>query len=327
MNRRAFVTSVAAVFAAPLAVEAQQVAKTARIGVLLPGSATDPSERYVGAFRQGLRDLGYTEGRDLTLEIRYAEGQQERLPSLVAELLGLKIDVLVTAATRPTRAAQEATNTVPIVMADVGNPIAAGFVASLARPGANITGVSALSEELSTKRLELLKEAIPRVSRVGVVLDPTHPTNSLDLRRSEPAAKALGLSLRPVHITRRDDIDAAFAKVARERVDALIVLVFEAAYVERLTILRLIVRDRLPAMYPWLEGAQGGALMSYGVDLPQLFRRAALYVDKILRGAKPANLPVEEPTKFELVINLKTAKALGLTMPKSLLVRADQIIE
>jgi putative ABC transport system substrate-binding protein len=168
---------------------------------------------------------------------------------------------------------------------------------------------------------------MPSVSRVGVLLDPTHPTNSLDLRRSEPAAKALGLSLRPVHITRRDDVEAAFSKVARERVDALIVLVFEAAYVERLTILRLIMHNRLPAMYPWLEGAQGGALMSYGVDLPQLFRRAALYVDKILRGAKPADLPVEEPTKFELVINLKTAKALGVTIPKSLLVRADQIIE
>jgi putative tryptophan/tyrosine transport system substrate-binding protein len=328
VNRRTFLCGLTlATLSAPIAAEAEQTGKIARIGILLPGVATDPSEPYIGAFKQGLRDLGYIEGQNIAFEVRYAEGNVDSLPKLVTELLSLKVDVLVTAATRPTRAAKDATGTVPIVMADVGNPIAAGFVASLGRPGGNITGVSALSEELSTKRLELLKEAVPKVSRVGVLLDPTHPTNSLDFAKSESAAKALRLSLRPAHVTGREDLESAFSKMTQERVEALIVFVFETAYVHRLAVLRLIDRNRVPTIYPWREGADGGALMSYGVDFPQLYRRAATYVDKILKGAKPADLPVEEPRKLELVINLRSAKALGLTISQSLLLRADQIIE
>jgi len=311
----------------PVATEAQQAAKIARIGWL----STSPPMGLGEAFRQGLRDLGYVEGRNVVIEYRFAEGKLERLPALAAELVALKVDVIVAAAgTPPALAAKQATRTVPIVFIAVGDPVTSGLVTSLARPGGNVTGLSGLSPELVGKRLELLTQAVPGVSRVAVLWQPGElgeRTEKDMMKGVEVAARALGVRLQVVEVRRPDDFDRAFSDMTRARAGALTLLGSNMFFNERRRLVDLAANKRLPAVYLSREYVDAGGLMSYGSDLADLFRRAATYVDKILKGAKPGDLPVEQPTKFELVINLKTAKALGLTIPPSLLGRADHVVE
>ena len=306
--------------AAPLAAEAQQAAKVARIGYLATNLAASPHLRE--AFRQGLRDLGYVEGRNVVIEYRDAEGKLERLPALAAELVALKVDVIVAAGTPAALAAKQATRTLPIVFAAAADPVTSGLVTSLARPGGNVTGLSSLAPELVGKRLELLKQAVPGVSRVAVLWQPGalgERTEKDMLKGAEVAARALGVRLQFVEARGPADFDRAFSDMTRARAGALTVLPSTMFFSERRRLVDLAAKNRLPAVYPLREFVDAGGLMSYGPNLADLFRRAATYVDKILKGAKPADLPVEQPTKFELVINLKTAKALGLTIPPSLL--------
>jgi putative tryptophan/tyrosine transport system substrate-binding protein len=328
MDRRRFLlTSLAGAFAAPLAVEAQQPGKVWRIGVLSFTSFPGEEGRRIEAFKRGLGELGYVEGRNVTIESRSSDGKNERLPALAAELVRSRVDVIATYGTRSTQAAQQATSNLPIVMLTVLDPIGAGFVASLAHPGGNITGLSELSLDLSAKRLELLKEAVPRASTVAVLVDPGHPTNALELKNTDSAARRLGLATVAVNVPASRRFEEAFSNIARSRANALIVLPGDVVDTHRASILDLALKNRLPTLYGWKLGPESGALMSYGVDIADNFHQAAAYVDKILKGAKPGDIPVGQPTKFELVINLKTAKALGLTIPPSLLARADQVIE
>ena len=312
----------------PVAVEAQQAAKIARIGYLSPNLAAAPHLRE--AFLQGLRDLGYVEGRNVVIEYRDAEGTLERLPALAAELVSLKVDVIVAAVTAAALAAKQATRTIPIIFPAVSDPVATGLVASLARPGENATGLSFFAPELVGKSMDPLKEAVPGVSRIAVLWQPPalaeHQGKAL-LKAAEVAARTFRVRLQVVEARGPDDFERAFSEMTGARADALIVLT-SATFVEaRRRLVDLAAKSRLPAMYPLREFVDAGGLMSYGPNILDQFRRAATYVDKILKGAKPADLPVEQPTKFELVINLKTAKALGLTIPASVLVRADQVIE
>ncbi|PYN73043.1 MAG: ABC transporter substrate-binding protein [Candidatus Rokuibacteriota bacterium] len=314
---------------APLALEAQQPGKVPRVGVLLTG---DQSRHltHVEAFRQGLRERGYVEGKNVVIEYRFGDGKLDRLPQLAAELVGLNVDLIVTSGTPPTRAALQATRTIPIVMTLVGDPIAAGFIASLAKPGGSITGLTQITGELDGKRLELLKEAFPKVSRVAVLFDPGSAAQEGigTLRDTRMAAEALGVKLLSLELRGPNpDLGGAFRTATSERVGALLVAPGPATELHRKRVVDLAAKSRLPAMYGSNEFVDLGGLMSYGPSQPDLFRRAATHVDKLLKGAKPADLPVEQPTKFELVINLKTAKALGLTIPPSVLGRADQIIE
>jgi putative ABC transport system substrate-binding protein len=282
------------------------------------------------AFRQGLRDLGYVEGRNLVIEYRDAEGKSERLPALAAELVALKVDVIFAPTTATALAAKQATRTLPIVFAVVADPVTSGFVTSLARPGGNVTGLSFLAPELVGKRLELLKQAIPGVTQVAVLWQPGglgERTEKDQLKGAEVAARALGVRVQFVEARGPADIDRAFSDMTRARAGALTVLTGAMLFTERRRLVDPAAKNRLPAVYPWREGVDAGGLMSYGPNVADLFRRAATYVDKILKGAKPADLPVEQPTKFELVINLKTAKALGLTIPPSVLGRADEVIQ
>jgi putative ABC transport system substrate-binding protein len=314
---------------APLATEAQQATTVHRVGRLLgvgsPHSGPDPPFE---AFRQGLRERGYIEGQNLFLEDRYAEGSQERLRDLAAELVRLPVDVLVAEGAAAIRAAQHATRTIPIVMAASADPVGEGFVASLAQPGGNITGLSFLGAELPGKRLELLKETTPQSTRIAVLANPANPAYASRLHNLTEAARALGLHLHVVEVRHVDELDTAFAGLARTGADA--VLVLEDAVVlnsERGRVAAaLAATHRLPMMYTWREWVVAGCLMSYGPSRPWVYRQASLYVDKILKGAKPAELPVEQVTTFELVINLKTAKELGITMPPSLLLLADEVI-
>jgi len=313
---------------APLAAEAQQAAKVPRIGWLAVNRA--PNLHLSEAFRQGLRDLGYVEGRNVVIEYRDAEGKFERLPALAAELVALKVDVIVAPSTPAALAARQATKTIPVIFAALGDPVTSGLVTSLARPGGNVTGVSFLSPELVGKRLERLTQAVPGAGRVAVLWQPGDVPESTakDLRtEAEVAARALGVRLQVVEARGPADFDRAFSAMTKAHVDALSVLPSAMLFSERGRLVDLAAKYRLPAVYPWREGADAGGLMSYGPNLPDLYRRAATYVDKILKGAKPADLPVEQPTKFELVINMKTAKALGLTIPQTLLQRADQVIQ
>jgi putative ABC transport system substrate-binding protein len=325
MNRRRFLlTSLAGVLAAPLTAEAQKATKVPRIGVLLSNSQASHSTDIEG-FRLGLRERGYVEGRNIAIEYRYGDGKLDRLPRLAAELVGLDVEVIVTSGTPPTRAAQQATKTTPIVMTLVGNPIAAGFVAGLAKPGGNITGLTTITAELNRKRLELLKDAFPTISRVAVLVDPEVIGAQHETR---VAAEALGVKLLSLEVRGPNpDFEGAFRTSKSERVGALLVASGPATELHRKRIVDLAAKSRLPAMYGSSEFVNLGGLMCYAPNYPDLFRRAATYADKILRGAKPADLPVEQPTKFELVINMKTAKALGLTIPQSILVRADRVIE
>jgi putative ABC transport system substrate-binding protein len=317
--------------AAPLAAEAQQAAKVARIGYLSPNLATGPHLRE--AFRQGLRDLGYVEGRNLVIEYRDAEGKVERLPALAAELVALKVDVIVTEGgnTVVPLAAKQATRTLPIVFATAADAVGSGLVTSLARPGGNVTGLDSLSTELVGKRLELLTQAVPGVGQVAVLWLPGvygERTEKEMLTGAEVAARGLKVRVQFVEATRDPaDLGRAFSDMTRARAGALTVLPNNMFRREHRRLLDLAARHRLPAVYPWRDLVDTGGLMSYGASLTDLSRRAATYVDRILKGAKPGDLPVEQPTKFELVINLKTARTLGLTIPPSVLSQADQVIE
>ena len=326
MDRRAFVTMVSAsILAAPLAAESQQAGKVARIGYLAPSP-----EPLHEAFRQGLRDLGYVEGRNIVIEYRDAGGKVERLPALAAELVALNVDIIVAPNTPAALAAKQATRTLPIVFAFTADPVTSGLVTSLARPGENVTGLSLFGPELTGKCLELLKQAVPGANRVAFLWQPgalDERTEKHWFKEAESTAQALGVRLQFVAARGPSDFDRAFSDMARARADALSVLGGSMLFAERKRVVDLAAKKRLPAVYSWREFVDVGGLMAYGPNLPDLLRRAATYVDKILKGAKPADLPVEQPTKFELVINLKTAKALGLTIPQSLLVRADEIIQ
>jgi putative ABC transport system substrate-binding protein len=319
----------AVLLAAPLAAEAQQAAKIARIGWLTTNLAAAP--HVGGTLLQGLRDLGYVEGRNLVIELRDAEGKYDRRPALAAELVALKVDVIVVGGTPDALAAKQATKTIPIVFATAGDPVGSGLVTSLARPGGNVTGLSVLAPELVGKCLELLTQAVPGVSRVAALWQPgaqSERTEQDVLKEADVAARALGVRLQLVESRGPEDFDRAFSDMTRARAGALTVLpTGNMFFSERRRLVDLAAKNRLPAVYPWRNFVDVGGLIAYGPNLADLYRRAAIYVDKILKGAKPGDLPVEQPTKFELVINLKTAKALGLTIPPSLLGRADEVIQ
>ena len=310
--------------------EAQQPTKVPRIGYLSNTDAATDSARAEG-IRLALRELGYIEGQNIAIEYRYAEGRRDREPGLAAELVRLKVDIIVVASGDPTiQAAKNATKTIPIVMMGLGSdPVRAGHVESLARPGGNVTGLTTLNRELGGKRLELLKEAVPKLSRVAVLYDPANPPSLHEVKELLPAdARALKLTIQPWEIRAVDDFEKVFAALNKQRPDGLYAL--DAGPVMRPNQKRIVgfaLKSRLPSMYSSREDVEAGGLMSYGRDLADNYRRVAYYVDKILKGAKPADLPVEQPTKFELVINLKTAKQIGLTIPQSLLYRADKVIK
>jgi putative ABC transport system substrate-binding protein len=303
-----------------------QPTKVPRIGYL---SALSPDgvPTWLEAFRQGLRELGYVEGKNIVIEWRFAEGKLNRLPSLASELVSLKLDVIVSGGPAVTRAAKEATSMIPIVMGFDNDPVGSGFVASLARPSGNITGLSSLAPEMSGKRLELLKEIIPKLSRVAVLGASTQPGNAQMLKETELAAGTFGLQLQYLDVLSPKDIESVFRAASNGRADAILMLSIPFVLSHRTQLADLAVKSRLPAIYSQPENTEAGGLMYYGVNTPDLFRRAATYVDKILKGAKPADLPVEQPTKFELVINLKAAKQIGLTIPPNVLARADKVIK
>jgi putative ABC transport system substrate-binding protein len=306
--------------------QAQQPTKVPRIGYLGGASLSVNSVR-IEAFKQGLRELGYVEGKNIVIEWRSAEGKLDRVPALAAELVRLKVDVIVTGAATPTRAAKEATVTIPIVMTNDNDPVGNGFVASLARPSGNITGMAALSPELSGKRLELLKEIVPKLSRVAFFGTSTNPGNAQSLRETELAAGAFGIKFLYVDVLDPKDIETAFRAASKGRAEAIVALGGPVLIDRRTQFTDLAVKSRLPAIYWRSDFVEAGGLMSYGAYLPDLDRRAATYVDKILKGAKPADLPIEQPKKFELIINLKAAKQIGLTIPPNVLVRADRVIK
>ncbi len=305
---------------------AQQPAKVPRIGYLAATAASANSTR-IEAFRQGLRELGYVEGKNIVIEWRYAGGKPDRLIALAVELVRLKVDAIVTAGPSPTRAAKEATGAIPIVMAFDPDPVGNGFVASLARPGGNITGLSTLYPEISGKQLELLREIVPTLSRVAVIGTATGANTALALKETELAAGALGVKFQFLEVRGSKDIETAFQAASKGRADAVLVLESSIFVVQRPQIADLAVKTRLPAMYSRREYVEDGGLMSYGTNFADLSRRAASYVDKILKGAKPADLPVEQPTKFEFIINLKAAKRISLTIPPNVLARADRVIK
>jgi putative tryptophan/tyrosine transport system substrate-binding protein len=315
---------VAVLFVAAIA-EAQQPAKIPRIGFLITSSPAAIAPR-LDAFRQSLRELGYVEGKSIVIERRHAEGKSDHLPALAAELVRLKVDVIVTSGPTATRPAKEATSTIPIVMTFDDDPVGSGFVASLARPGGNVTGLSTLSPEISGKQLELLKEIVPRLARVAVIGTSTREGTAQSLKELQPAADAFGVKVQYLDIQDPKDIESIFRAASKGRADAILVLQSPVFNSHRAQIADLALKSRLPATYPRREFVEDGGLMSYGVSIFDLDRRAAIYVDKILKGAKPAELPVEQPTKFEFVINLKAAKQIGLMIPPNVLARADRVI-
>jgi ABC-type uncharacterized transport system substrate-binding protein len=325
MKKNTFVSLLAtlvlgSVYPAP----AQQPGKVPRIGYLTSGAATPDSSEL---FRQGLGELGYVEGKNILIEYRYAEGGSQPLSELAEELVRLKVDVLVTIATEPSLAAQRATRTIPIVMVTPGDPVGAGLVASLARPGGNITGVTATTVDLSWKRLELLKEVTPKISLVAVLWIPSAMGNRLQMKETEAAAHSFRLHLQPAGVEGSNDFESAFSVINGGSARSIMVLGSPMFFSHRARITELAAKSRLPAIYPTSPYVDAGGLMSYGNDLSVVHRRGAVYVDRILKGAKPAELPVERPMKFELVINLKTAKQIGLTIPGSVLYRADRVIK
>jgi putative tryptophan/tyrosine transport system substrate-binding protein len=325
IKRREFIALIGGAAAWPLAVRAQQpIGKVRRLGILQPGA---PPEPLVEAMRERLRELGYREGHDIVLEFRWAEGKFERLSELAAELARLKVDVITTLSTPVAIAARKATTTIPIVFTGVGDPVGAGVVPSLARPGGNATGISLLATELAPKRLEILREIVPDMSPVAMLWNDTNPGMVLRAREAQDAAAKLHVTIQSVGVHDLVDFDSAFATIENGRTNALLVLVDPFTLQHRKRIVDFAAQQRLPAIYEAREFVQSGGLICYGPSLLAMQRRAAEYVDKIFKGAKPADLPVEQPTKFELVINLKTAKALGLDIPPTLLARADEVME
>jgi putative ABC transport system substrate-binding protein len=326
-SRRAFLGGSVALLATPLAAAAQQAGKAPRIGFL---SATSPADRpaLIDAFRQRLRELGWVEGRNIGIDFRYAEDRDEKLPALAAELVRLKVDCIVSMGTQGVTAAKKATDTIPIVMIAVRDPVGTGLIASLARPGGNVTGVAGYAGlEIVAKQLELLKETVPKLRRVAVLSNPANAYHRLAIKEASVAARSLGVQLQLLEARGPSEFDGAFAAMAKERAGGLLVLSDAMLNSHRARLADLAVKSRLPSAHAVKESIEAGGLMSYGPSFLDLHRRSAAYVDKILKGAKPADLPVEQPTQFELVINLKTAKALGLTMPPSLLRQADEVIE
>jgi putative tryptophan/tyrosine transport system substrate-binding protein len=305
--------------------EAQQPKKVPRIGFLL-ATSPGPDPRIEG-FRQGLRELAYVEGKNIAIEWRYAEGKEDLVPTLAAELVQLNVEIIVTDGTNVTRAAKNATKTIPIVMASDADPVGNGFVASLARPGGNVPGLTNLLAGLSGKRLELLKEAIPDISRVGILWNPENPSSVSGFKETQEAARALAMQLQSLEVRSADDFAGAFRAATKAKARALTVVSDSLMFSNRRRLLELASNYKLPTMHTQSLWVDAGAMMSYGTNLPDLWRRAAVYVDKILKSAKPADLPVEQPTKFEFIINLKTAKQIGLTIPPNVLARADKVIK
>jgi putative ABC transport system substrate-binding protein len=319
MNRRTFIVTAAGVLAASLSAEAQQPGKVWRVGMLLAGER--PSQ--VEALREGLRELGYNDGQNVVIEVRHADGRFERLPAAAGELVNRKIDVIVATGSEGVQAARTATHTIPIVMTYVGDPVSRGFVASRARPGGNVTGVANLADELDIKRLELLKEVVPKIARIAVLFNPPQPAHATQLRNLEVAAQSLSVRLQPVAVRGSADFDGAFSTILRERAGGVTMLGSLLHSGSLAQIAELALKGKVPAISYNLKLPTVGGLMAYASTEEDTYRRAALYVARILRGAKPADLPVEQPTKFELVINLKTAKALGLTIPPYTPVRPE----
>jgi putative ABC transport system substrate-binding protein len=325
MRRREFITLLGgAAVGWSLAASAQTQPKTPRVGYVF--GSTPTVAKYIEAFRQGLRELGYVEGQTIVLELRWAEGRVERMPELVAELVGLKVNVLVAVGNPAAQAAKNATQTIPIVVLAF-DPVGLGLVGSLSRPGGNVTGVSFFSEAISGKRLQLLKEIVPGLARVGVLRNPLIPAHRTSWKETEVAAQRLGVALEALDVQGPEDFEAAFATAKQRNAQALLAFDDTLTFTYRSRITELAASGRMPAMYFFREFPDAGGLMSYGASPILVQRRAAAFVDKILKGAKPADLPVEQPAKFELVVNVKVAKALGLTVPPSLLVQADEVIE
>ena len=322
MNKKLVWLVTLLLLAAGTFAEAQQAKKVFRIGFLGSVGAAVPTP-----LQQRLEELGYVQGKNIVFEYRSAEGKLDRLPDLAAELVRLNVQLIVAAATPAVHAAKRATTTIPIVMVDVGDPVATGLVASLAQPGGNITGLATLSPELSGKRFELLKEVVPTASRIAILLNPTSLTNPFQLKEVQVAAQALAVRIQPLEVSKSEDIERAFAAMMREHPDAFMVLPDPMLNAQRARIVVLAAKHRLPAIYDRRAYTEVGGLMTYGPNFPDLWRRAATYVDKILKGTKPADLPVEQPTKFEFIINLKAAKQIGLTIPQSVLYRADKVIK
>jgi putative ABC transport system substrate-binding protein len=297
-----------------------------RVGVLLAGSRSDATQREVDALRQGVRELGYVEGQTIAFEPRWAERKEDRFPDLAAELVRSRVDVIIATVAAAVPAAKQATTVIPIVMV-VNDPVAAGFVTSLARPGGTITGLSMMSPDVVGKQMQLLREVVPKMSRLAVLWNPVNPGSPPQLRQAEAAAQTLGMRLQLVKAHTPSEIDRGFEAMTREGADAFLVLLDPVLHRQQRRIVELAARSRRPAMYPLRQNVEAGGLMAYGADLLDLYRRAATYVDKILKGARPGDLPIQQATKFELVVNLKTAKVLGLTIPPSVLLRADQVID
>ena len=313
--------------ATPLTADAQPAGKVYRIGVILTAAPSE-TQHLIKGLDEGLRELGYVEGRNLVFERRFADGKQERLPALAAELVWLNVDVIVTGSNPVIAVVKQATATIPVVMASSRDPVGAGFITSLARPGGNITGLANdPAPEILGKNLEFLKEAVPRTSRVALLWNPVTPGAETYRKAVESAARKLGVTFHAVEVRGRNDLEGAFAAMVRERTDGVVVLTGPVLFSARSQVVLLAARHQLPAVYPSREFGEVGGLMSYGVNIAHQFRRAAVYVDRILKGTKPSDLPVEQPTTFELLVNLKTAKALGLSIPPSVLQRADHVIE
>ena len=324
MNKKIVVLLLAALtLASVYPTEAQQAGKVPRIGVLFIGDRNQP---HLEAFKQGLRERGYTEGKNIVLEYRYAEGKEDRLPELAAELVHLKVDVIVTTADSSARAAQQITKTIPIVMT-TGDPVASGLADSLAKPGGNVTGLTVLLADLSGKRLEMLRETFPKMTRVAALWNPTETVATTVFKETKVAAQDLSLQLRSFEVQTLQDIERAFVEIPKVRPSALLVLLSPLVTLHSQRIVELALKQHLAGIYPTRQFAEEGGLMAYGPLIGDLYRRAATYVDKILKGAKPADLPVEQPMKFEFIINLKTAKQIGLTIPPNVLARADKVIK
>jgi len=324
MNRRDAVLVLLALAAVPQGSAAQPAVKLRRIGFLAARSHADP---YYDAFTQGMRDLGYVEGKSLHVEWRYAEQKLERLPALAGDLVRQSVEVIVTHSTAATRAAVQASNTIPIVCANMGDPVGSGFAASLGRPGGNITGLSGIPTDVSPKQVELLKLVVPHLSRAAVLANPETASHSAILKNLQAAAQRIGVNVLPINARTPKEIEHGFESMKREHADAVFILGDSFFIGQRTQISRLAARYRLPSMFEWKEDVEAGGLMSYGQSAADSYRRAATYVDKILKGAKPGDLPIEQPTKFEFVVNLKTAKALGVAIPQQILLRADRAIE